>query len=81
MPLNRDQENFVYHYVHNLDTKKAALHAGFTARYGLQLYDMPEVRAEIDKRLEIVNIARAELNELHAKARNKSRPPRGLHKV
>lgn len=81
MELNPDQLKFAHHYVHNLDTKKAALHAGFTARYGHQLYDMPEVRAEIDKRLEIVRTAQAELKELHAMDRKKAESRRRLHKV
>jgi phage terminase small subunit len=81
MTLNRDQLKFVHHYVHNLDTKKAALHAGFTARYGHQLYDMPEVRAEIDERLKILRVEQARLKELHAMDRKKVESRRGLHKV
>ena len=57
------------------------VHAGFTARNGHQLYDMPEVRAEIDKRLEIVNTAQAELKKLHAMDRKKAESRRGLYKV
>jgi hypothetical protein len=42
---------------------------------------MPEMRAEIDKRLEIVNTAQAELKKLHAMDRKKAESRRGLHKV
>lgn len=61
MPLKADYLKFVDKFVHEQDTGKAALSSGFSAKYGKTLYAMPEVRAEIDARLAVLNLEKAKL--------------------
>jgi hypothetical protein len=61
MPLKADYLKFVDKFVHERDVSKAAMSAGFTAKYGHKLYAMPEVRAEIDARMEVLNAVKAHL--------------------
>lgn len=61
MTLKANYLKFIDKFVHERDANKAAMSAGFTAKYGAKLYAMPEVREEIDKRLEVLNLEKAKL--------------------
>jgi phage terminase small subunit len=85
VPLKADYLKFVDKFVHEQDVNRAAMSAGYTAKYGHKLYAMPEVRAEIDKRLEVLNLEKAkllaqvEVAKLIAAARNGAPPVAPQH--
>jgi phage terminase small subunit len=81
MAFNRQELQFIDKYVHLLHPGKAAISAGYKWGYGKTLYGMPEIRAEIDRRLEIINTAQAQANKLHVLAMSETERRRGLHKV
>jgi phage terminase small subunit len=64
MTLDPKQLKFVHEFVHQNNPALAAISAGYAAKHGRVLYAMPEIRAEIDRRLNIVN---AEIAKLRAK--------------
>jgi hypothetical protein len=72
---------FIHNRVHGDNPRSAALGAGLEPHIGQKLDAMPEVRAEIDKRLKIVRAEQAKQHELHAMDRKRAESRRGLHKV
>jgi phage terminase small subunit len=79
MPFDPKQLKFIEECVHGQTPALAATIAGYNAKYGSMLYAMPEVRAEIDRRLEIVNREQAKLDKLQAIAKGKTKPQRDPH--
>lgn len=59
--LNAKQLKFVDKYVHTQDVKKAATLAGYEPEYGSRLYSNKSIKAEIDSRMEIVNVEKGKL--------------------
>lgn len=80
MPLKAKYLKFVDAFIHERDVRMAARSAGFAAKYGNRLYAIPEVRAEIDARMEVLNLEKAkllaqvEVAKLIAAARNGAPP-------
>lgn len=64
LPLKLKEQRFIHYYCHPAcrDVHRAAKHAGYSSAItGANLYKRPDIRAEIDRRLGVIELEEAKL--------------------